>query len=71
MTNRIKGCTVVFERDIREDDAEAVLNAIRMVRGVLSVNPSLSTHEDWMAQERVKQEIGWKLWEILYSKNKS
>ena len=39
MTDRHSGYVVVLNRDIREDDAEAVINAIRMVKGVLSVEP--------------------------------
>lgn len=39
MTDRHAGYVVTLDRDIREDDAEAVLNAIRMVKGVASVTP--------------------------------
>jgi hypothetical protein len=35
MTDRLKGCVVTFDQDLRTDDAEAILNAIRMVKGVL------------------------------------
>jgi hypothetical protein len=69
MTDRLKGCTVVFTHDIRDDDAEAILNAIRMVKGVLSVDPSLASSEDWMMRERVKSELGEKLWQVLYPKD--
>ena len=66
MTDRLKGCTVVFERDIREDDAEHILNAIRMLKGVLKVEPSISTADDWMAQERARHDIGQKLLKVVY-----
>lgn len=68
MTDRLKGCTVAFEKDIRVDDAEFLLNAIRQLRGVLSVTPSISTPEDWIAQERARRELGEKLIEIVYPK---
>jgi hypothetical protein len=35
MTDRHAGYVVVLERDIREDDAEVILSAIGMVKGVL------------------------------------
>lgn len=46
MTDRLKGCTVVFEHDVRTDDAESTLNAIRAIRGVLKVEPILSVADD-------------------------
>ncbi len=70
MTDILKGCTVAFDRDIREDDAEAVLNAIRMIKGVLSVSPSLSEPGDWAAGERLRRELGDKLWAVIYPKDK-
>ena len=52
MTDRVKGCTVVFEKDIREDDVEPVLIAIRMLRGVLAVEGVLAKPGDWFAEQR-------------------
>lgn len=66
MTDRLKGVIVTFDNDIREDDAEAVLNAIRMVRGVLSVKPVVSSSEQHMAEERVRRELGEKLLKVIY-----
>lgn len=57
MTQRLKGVTVTFDRDIREDDAEALLTAIRMIKGVADVSPIEATSDDWMARQRVRQEI--------------
>lgn len=37
MTDRVSGFTVVLDHDIRDDDIEPVLNAIRMVKGVIAV----------------------------------
>jgi hypothetical protein len=33
MSDRLKGCIVSFDHDIREDDAEFYLNAIRAIKG--------------------------------------
>ena len=46
MTDRLKGCTVVFDRDIRVDDAEHLLDAIRMLRGVIDVTPEIKVLSD-------------------------
>jgi hypothetical protein len=68
MTDQLKGCVVSFDRDIREDDAGLVLRAIEMLKGVQGVTPSLATPNDWMNRERVRRELGEKLWSILYPK---
>lgn len=57
MTTRFKGLTVAFEDDIRDDDAEAIISAIRQIRGVAGVVPVEASSDDWMARMRVKEEI--------------
>ncbi len=68
MTQRLKGLTVAFEQDIREDDAEALINAIRMIRGVASVTPIEADSGDWINRQRVRHEIAeefGKLWNFI------
>jgi hypothetical protein len=66
MTDRLKGVSVTFTDDIREDDAEAVINAIRQLRGVLVVGPILADYRDVMAEQRVRHDLGKELMEIVY-----
>lgn len=54
MTDRVKGCVVTFDRDYRDDDAEEILQAIRMIKGVLSVEGSVKNLDDTMNRERIK-----------------
>jgi hypothetical protein len=61
VSDRLKGCWVSFERDMRAEDAEAILDAIRALRGVAAAEVSVADHADWMARQRVKHEIGEKL----------
>lgn len=68
MTDRYNTLTVVLEKDIRDDDAEALLTAIRQLRGVLSVNGNVADLTAYMAEERAKRELGDKLWQVLYPK---
>lgn len=42
MTDRINAIVVVLEKDMREDDAEPILNAIRQMRGVLDVRTNIA-----------------------------
>lgn len=66
MSDRINTITVVLEKDTRDDDCEAILNAIRMTKGVLSVTPNVADPGEYMAIERARHDLGKKLWKVLY-----
>lgn len=68
MTDRYNAFTVVLERDIRSDDAEDIINAIKHIRGVLSVKPHTSNMADTIAEDRVRADLIKKLWDVLYGK---
>jgi hypothetical protein len=68
MTDRINALTVVLNVDIRDDDAEPIIAAIRQIRHVLSVAANVSSLEDHVARTRVRQELTDKLWEVLHPK---
>ncbi len=63
MTDRHAAYLVTLATDIREDDAEAVITALRMVKGVLSVEPVVADHNLAIAQERADR--AW--WDRLYA----
>lgn len=42
MTDRIRTLTVALDHDYRDDDAQAILDAIRMVRGVAAVEAEVA-----------------------------
>jgi hypothetical protein len=65
VTDRHKGCWVAFDRDIRDDDAEALLSAIAQLRGVQSVRTRLATPDDYMNRERVRLELEEKILAVL------
>lgn len=65
MTDRYHALTVVLEEDIRSDDAEDLINAIKMLRGVLSVTPHVTDIESHFSQERARRELIQKLWDVL------
>ena len=68
MTDAYHSLTVVLDHDIRDDDAESILTAIRMIKGVLSVRPKVADMDSHMAEERARRDFGLKLWEIIYPK---
>lgn len=44
MTDRHAGYLITLAEDVREDDAEHVLNALRMIKGVATVEPVVSDY---------------------------
>jgi hypothetical protein len=61
VTTRHAGYVVTPADDIRDDDAEHIINALKMIKGVVSVLPveaDLSTH---IATERVHHQVEFEL----------
>ncbi len=65
MTDRLHALTVHLKADIRDDDAQAIIQAIIMVKGVAKVDSHVVTSEDEFARERVRHEFREKLWDVL------
>jgi hypothetical protein len=61
MTDRLNGVTVIFNRDIRDDDAGPVIKAIKMIKGVATVKPVIVDSSAFNASWRAKQELIEKL----------
>ncbi len=68
MTDRYSKLTVVLETDMRSDDAESLINAIKQMRGVLDVSGDVMDSGSYLAEARVRNEMSKKLWEVLYPK---
>jgi len=66
MTTRLKGLLVTFEPDVREDDAECIINAIRLLKRVIAVKPIPNDIEQSIAEDRVRLDLGKKLWNVIY-----
>lgn len=66
MTDRIKGFVVVFDADIRDDDAEKIADAILLFPHVATVEASVWNNEDLMNRSRIRKEIEQKLWAVLH-----
>lgn len=54
MTDRYGGFVVTLKDDIRKDEADDIINALSMVKGVLTVQPALGGGHLAMAEDRVK-----------------
>lgn len=65
MTDRHAGYLVTLAADLRDTEAEAILNALRMVKGVVGVEPVVSSPELHIARMRVDQRWREKLIELV------
>lgn len=68
MTDRINAFIIILDHDIRDDDAEDTITALKQIKGVLSVKPHVKDFSDAIAEDRVRQEFAEKLWRVLYPK---
>lgn len=57
MTDRHSGYFVILGEDVREDDAEQILTALSMVKGVLTVTAHVSDPTTAIARARAKLEM--------------
>ncbi len=65
MTSRVKGFIVTLAVDVREDDAEAIVTALGMVRGVVNVTSVGVDVDDHMNRQRIRIELERRLYEVL------
>lgn len=65
MTDHIKGLTVVFEEDLRKDDAQVIIDAIELIRGVVSVTGVKVVPSDYFQRTRIKHEMAQRMWDFL------
>lgn len=68
MTDRFNALTVVLEKNIREDDAEAIILAISQLRGVASVEGNVADMASYIAKEQAMHELRGKMMDILFPK---
>lgn len=61
MTARIRSLTIALENDIREDDIQSLVSAIKMMKNVISVTPNQVNPGNWATEMRVKMDMAQKL----------
>ena len=65
MTDRYNALVVVLDREMRSDDAEATINAIGMIKGVLSVTPNIVDIGSYTAEMHAKRILEGKILDIF------
>lgn len=70
MSDRLNALTVSLDRDIRDDDAEVIINAIKAIRGVNSVTGNVVDPDSYVAQRRANNIVREKLFQLMDELNK-
>jgi len=66
MTDRIHGIVVTLDKDIRIDDAQPTIDAIKQIKGVIDARPVATSAEDHLNRMRVRTELAARLWEVIH-----
>lgn len=64
MTTTHAGYIVTLADNIREDDAQAVINALAMVKGVIAVEPVENSPELLIAKQRIDRQWRAKMFDL-------
>ena len=65
MTDRIKGLWVALDCNIREDEIEPLIEAIKMLRNVEAVTAKKVKSDDWMIENQLRAKIRDKLVDLF------
>lgn len=57
MTDRTISLLVTLDKEYRTDDAEVIVNAINMIKGVMAVDATILTSSDQMNSHSMKQHL--------------
>lgn len=69
MSDQIKGFWVALDRDMKDEDAAGLREALLRMRGVAAVEMKITDPNDWFARQRVRQDIAKKIVDILYGRD--
>ena len=70
MTDRYEGFVITLRNQIREDDAEATINAIKQIKGVVSVEPVIGNVDIQLAKTQARSELIDLFYKVFYPTNK-
>ena len=65
MTDRIHSLNVVLEREIREDDAQPIIEAIKQLKHVIDVKKNVAEIDFYTAREQARYAVMTKVFEAL------
>lgn len=70
MTDRVKALTVILDKNYREDDIQALCDAILCFRAVIKVEKYKTEPGDLVERERIRQEYFEKMRDLFFGEGK-
>lgn len=70
MSDKTVALTVVLDQVYRVDDAKAIMDAIKMIKGVATVEANVANIETYTAYSRAIMELETELFKALHEKIK-
>lgn len=65
MTDTVNAFIVILGEDIREDDIEPTINALRQIKGVVDVQPHLFDPDVAIAKAQLRVEVFNKIVDVM------
>lgn len=65
MTDRVKGFTVTLSKEVRIDDFEWIMDAVKMIKGVGNVEPVINDGSEYITLMKRDKEIRDKLYGFI------
>ena len=69
MTDKYFALTVLLDCETREDDAQAIIEAIKMIKGVMEVEPHIANIALGWATHKARLELRTKIIDLLWPKD--
>lgn len=68
MSAKINGIIIALDTDVSIEFAEQLCESFKMMKHVLDAKPNVSLPEDWIAESRVRHELGMEVLKFLRNK---
>ena len=65
MTDRINALVLALDHDIRDDDMERIISAVKSIRGVCDAKMNVVDIPDMVAESRARRDMRSKLFALL------
>jgi len=65
MTDRVKGLYVALDKDYRDDDVQALVDAIKMLRGVADVDTNILEVDDYFNRAQIRDQLRTDLFKVI------
>ena len=71
MSDKYCGFTVALNTSMGAEDAHRLMDAIQMIKGVISVSGIIDNPEHWIHEQKVRHDLTMKLYKIVSGDNEN